>query len=169
VLKEHNIEQVMLRNYCFDPTMAPPGKSVVVCIYPVEDFGFWEKLAADKKAYRAEKEKLAAAMADELERKYPGFKSAIEVTDVVTPMSYVHYTGNWKGTYMTWIIPPEREKEFRMLKKTVPGLDNFWLNSMWVQPPGGLPGGAMGGRHVIQLICHRDKKRFTASVPAAGR
>ena len=166
-LKEYHIDQMIVKNYCFDPTLAPPGKSVITCMLPTEDYEHWEKLAADKKAYRAEKEKLASTVADELERRYPGFKSAIEVTDVATPMTYVRYTGNWKGTYMTWIIPPDQAKRFRVVKKTVPGLANFWLSSMWVQPPGGVPSGAMVSRHVIQLICRQDKQRFQTSIPEA--
>lgn len=102
-LKGQKNDWTVVRNYCFDPTMAPPGKSVVASGLIVDDYEKWEKLTADKNAYRAEKEKIAAAFADEFERRYPGFKSAIEVTDVATPMTYVRYTGNWKGTFMTWL------------------------------------------------------------------
>jgi phytoene dehydrogenase-like protein len=162
------IDWLMVKNYCYDPTFAPKGKSVVECLIMLNDFQYWEKLYSDKEAYNAEKDRIARAVAGELEQKYPGFQSAIEVTDVVTPMTYVRYTGNWKGTYMTWIITPDKAKKFRMVKKTVPGLDNFWLSGMWVQPPGGVPTGAMTSRAIIQLICKKDRKRFQTSVPAAG-
>jgi phytoene dehydrogenase-like protein len=165
-LQNWKADWTVVKNYCFDPTLAPPGKSVVVAGFTSDHYQYWEKLAADKDAYRAEKEKIAAAFADELERKYPGFKSAIEVTDVATPLTYVRYTGNWKGTFMTWVISPDKAKRFRTIKKTVPGLDNFWLSGMWVQPPGGLPTGAMTSRHIIQMICRKDKKRFQTSIPA---
>jgi phytoene dehydrogenase-like protein len=102
----------------YDPTLAPKGKSVVECLITINDFSYWEKLYVDRNAYRLEKERIAEAVAGELEHKYPGFQSAIEVTDVVTPMTYVRYTGNWKGTYMTWIIPPDKAKKFQMIKKT---------------------------------------------------
>jgi phytoene dehydrogenase-like protein len=167
-LEDRNIDWVMIKNYCFDSTLAPPGKSVVVTGFSDDNYEYWEKLAADKDAYRAEKEKLAAAFANELERRYPGFKAAIEVTDVATPMTYVRYTGNWKGTFMTWVITPDKAKKYRMVKKTVPGLDNFWLSGMWVQPPGGVPTGLMTSRQVIQLMCRKDNKRFRTSIPAAS-
>jgi len=167
-LKDRKVDWTVVKNYCFDPTMAPPGKSIVITGFTVKDYQYWEKLAADKNAYQAEKEKIAAAFADELEHRYPGFKSAIEVTDVTTPMTYVRYTGNWKGTFMTWVISPDKVKKFRMIKKTVPGLDNFWLSGMWVQPPGGLPTGLMSSRHVMQMICRKDKKRFQTSIPTIG-
>ncbi len=165
-LKGQKNDFMVVRNYCFDPTMAPAGKSVVTSGLKVDDYEKWEKLTADRDRYRAEKEKIAAAFADEFERRYPGFKSTIEVTDVATPMTYVRYTGNWKGTFMTWVISPDKAKKFRIIKKTVPGLDNFWLSGMWVQPPGGLPSGVMASRHVIQMICRKDNKRFQTSIPA---
>lgn len=160
-----SFDWLFVKNYCYDKTLAPKGKSVVESTFVLEDFQYWEKLAQDNNAYITEKNRIATVVADELERKYPGFKSSIEVVDVATPMTYVHYTGNWKGTYMTWIIPPDKTKKFQMVKKTVPGLDNFWLSGMWIQPPGGVPTGAMSSRAVIQLICRKDKKRFQASIP----
>jgi phytoene dehydrogenase-like protein len=166
-LAGHNVDWLMLRNYAIDPTLAPPGRSVLICLGTIEDYEYWEKLSSDKKAYKAVKEKLATAAADFVDTIYPGFKSAIEVTDVVTPMTYVRYTGNFKGTYMTWIITPDKAKRFRLIRKTVPGLDNFWLSGMWVSPPGGLPSGVISSRHVIQIICRKDKKRFHTTLPAA--
>jgi hypothetical protein len=65
---------------------------------------------------------------------------------------------------MTWIIPPEKAKQFQVIKSTVPGLDDFWLCGMWVQAPGGTPAAAISGRHTIQHICHKDKKRFQTSI-----
>lgn len=102
---------------------------------------------------------------DKLESRHPGFKSSIEVTDVATPVTYFRYTGNWKGTFMTWVISPDKIRKFRMIKKTVPGLGNFWLSGMWVQPPGGVPTGAMTSRAIVQIICRKDKKNFQTSVP----
>ena len=157
-----------IKNFCFDKTLAPPGKSVVESTFVFEDFEYWENLVKDKAAYSTEKEKIAARVAEQIERKYPGFKNAIEVADVATPMTYVRYTGNWKGTYMTWVIPPDKVNKYRMVKKTVPGLDNFWLSGMWVQPPGGVPTGAMTSRDIIQLMCKKDKKRFRTEIPPNG-
>ncbi|MFC1970475.1 phytoene desaturase family protein [Chloroflexota bacterium] len=159
------VDWLMVKNSCHDPTLAPKGKSVVQCLITINDFSYWEKLYSDSNAYRLEKERIAKAVAIELEHKYPGFQSAIEVTDVVTPMTYVRYTGNWKGTFMTWIITPDKAKKFQMIKKTVPDLDNFWLSGMWVQPPGGVPTGAMTSRAIIQLMCKKDKKKFVTSTP----
>jgi phytoene dehydrogenase-like protein len=149
-----------IHNYSFDPSMAPTGKTVVECLLPVDDFNYWEKLYGDKIAYKAEKEKIATIVADELEKKYPGFISSVEITDVLSPMTYVRYTGNYKGSYMTWVMTPDLMKRHRMIKKTLPGLKNFWQSGMWVMAPGGVPAGAKTSRDILQLICHIDKKKF---------
>lgn len=164
-LTDWKADWTVVKNYCFDPTLAPPGKSVVITGFSTDDYQHWEQLATDQDAYRIEKERIAAAFADELERKYPGFKSAIEMTDVATPMTYVRYTGNWKGTFMTWVVSPDKVNRFRTIPKTVPGLDNLWLSGMWVQPPGGVSTGAMTSRQVIQMICRKDKRRFRTFIP----
>jgi phytoene dehydrogenase-like protein len=156
---------IFVKNYCFDKTLAPAGKSIVESTFVTEDFGYWENLAKDKAAYSSEKERIAAVVAEEINQKFPGFKTAIEIADVATPMTYVRYTGNWKGTYMTWVIPPDKVKKYQMVKKTVPGLDNFWLSGMWVQPPGGVPTGAMTSRDIVQLMCKKDKKKFRTEIP----
>ncbi len=153
----------MIRNYCFDATLAPKGKSVVECTFIAEDFDYWEALYKDKQAYRSEKERITTIVLAELDKKYPGFSSRVEETDVLSPMTYVRYTGNYRGSYMTWIMTPGLMKKHRLLKKTLPGLKNFWLSGMWVQPPGGVPSGAKSSRDIIQIICHQDRKKFIAT------
>ena len=46
------------------------------------------------------------------------------------------------------------------MRKTLPGLDNFYMAGQWVEPGGGLPAVAMSGRNVIQIICKKEKKKF---------
>jgi phytoene dehydrogenase-like protein len=156
---------LMIRNFSFDPCLAPEGKTVVESTFMVDDFNYWEKLYEDKSAYKAEKERIAKIVSEELEKKYPGFISSIEVTDVLSPMTYVRYTGNYRGSYMTWVMTPDLMKHHRMVKKTLPGLENFWLSGMWVQPPGGVPTGAKTSRDILQIICRRDRKKFNTNVP----
>lgn len=158
-------EWFSIRNFSFDPTAASAGKTVVESFFYINDFGYWEKLHSDKAAYKAEKERIANLVADEIGKKYPGFKSCIEMTDVATPVTYVRYTGVFKGTYMTWIMTPALMKEYPLIKKTLPGLKNFWQTGMWVLPPGGVPTCAKTSRDVLQLICKQDGKRFFTSVP----
>jgi phytoene dehydrogenase-like protein len=159
-----DIHWVLIRDFCADPTLAPKGKSVVECMIITNDFEYWEKLHADPARYRVEKERILEILTAELDRLHPGFRSKIEMTDVATPITYVRYTGSWKGTFMTWVMTTESSNRLRVVRKTVPGLRNFWLSGMWVKPPGGVPAAALCSRDVIQLICRQDRRRFVTTV-----
>ena len=80
-------------------------------------------------------------------------------------MTFERYTGNWKGTFMTWQLTSEFRRKHGFVHKTVPGLDNLYIASMWTSPPGGLPGAVIAGRDVAQLLCAKDKKRFVSAKP----
>jgi phytoene dehydrogenase-like protein len=151
-----------IRNYSHDPSMAPRGKSVVG-VFLFGNYDYWKNLAGDRKRYDAEKARLASACADVLEKRRPGFKSKIEMTDVATPLTFERFTGNRRGAYMTWMLPGSFQRKYGYVRKTVPGLDGFWLASMWTNAPGGLPGAAQAGREVAQLVCANDGKRFVTS------
>ena len=159
-----NIEWMNVKSYGFDPSLAPKGCSVVTSILTA-DWDFWNRLREDRQAYEAEKEKIAAACAVAIDSRYPGFNDAIEVTDVATPLTFERYTGNWKGTFMSWMLSPEFQKTHGYVRKTIPGLDHFYIASMWTVPPGGLPGAAMAGREVVQMLCAADGKRFVTTRP----
>jgi phytoene dehydrogenase-like protein len=156
------IEWYNAKHYCFDPSMAPRGKSVVTSIF-LTDWRYWETMARNPAAYTAEKERIAADCLRSLEVRYPGISAKVEMSDVVTPLTYVRYTGNWKGVYMTWVLDGAFRRKHRYIPKTVPGLDGFYLASMWTDAPGGLPGAAAAGRGVIQLLCKANGKRFVTT------
>jgi phytoene dehydrogenase-like protein len=158
------LSHFLVKNFCYDPSFAPPGKSVVGCGTQT-DWAYWERLLGDRPAYDAEKDRIAAICRDQVERLFPGFAAKIEMTDVVTPHTFERYTGNWKGTYMTWILSPEFQRKHRYIPKTVPGLAGLYLASMWTNPPGGIPGAASVGREVVQILCHEDRQRFVTSTP----
>jgi phytoene dehydrogenase-like protein len=151
-----------IKNYSYDPGFAPRGKSVVGTMIPT-DWEYWEKLSGNKDAYAAEKKKILDACIGQIESRYPGFASSIEESDVATPLTFERYTGNWKGSYMTWQLSQDFQRRHRFVPKTVPGLSGFYIASMWTSPPGGIPGAATAGRGVVQIICKQDKKRFVTS------
>ena len=76
--------------------------------------------------------------------------------DVATPITWERYTGNWRGAYEGWMFGAYEGN----MKKTLPGLDNFFMAGQWVNPGGGMPTAVMSGNHTIQLICKKDKKEF---------
>jgi phytoene dehydrogenase-like protein len=155
------VPRASLRVHNFDPTLAPPGKTVATVMFE-SNYDYWKKLRdEDRDRYRSQKDHVAAAVLDELERRFPGIKNKVEAQDVATPATFERYTGNWQGTYEGWQIS-SRTMTLR-IEKTLPGLDNFWMAGQWVMPGGGLPPAVLAGRQVVQIICHRDGRKFVAT------
>ena len=150
-------------HYCFDPSMAPPNKSVVTVVFLNNDHAYWAELYADRERYRAAKQALADAVIDRLEARYPGIREQIEVVDVATPVTYERYTGNWQGSYMGWASTTETAD--KTMSRTLPGLGGFYMAGQWVYMGGGVPGAVMSGRHLMQMICREDKRPFVTTVP----
>ncbi|MFZ6029590.1 MAG: phytoene desaturase family protein [Chloroflexota bacterium] len=156
---------IVIKHYGYDPTLAPAGKSVVEVIYPC-NYAYWKALAQEPERYDAEKKQIALTVLGEIEKVYPGFSGEVEVVDVATPLTYERYTGNWQGSMEGWLLTTKTmgmENTEAGMKKTLPGLDNFFMIGQWVEPGGGLPNAVMSARKALQLICHKDQKSFVAS------
>jgi phytoene dehydrogenase-like protein len=121
---ETELNQLAFRFFHFDPTFAPAGKTAVTSFLPTRNFTFWDDLRRnDPSGYRAEKRRVADAVVAVLDKRIPGVRAAIEVTDVSTPASVIRYTGNWKGSMEGWLIAPGMS--FKPLPNTLPGLERF--------------------------------------------
>jgi phytoene dehydrogenase-like protein len=153
---------ISLRIFNYSDRFAPPGKTVVQVIFETE-WQHWKDLRNDPQAYNDEKERVAAEVVDRLEHRYPGISGRVELTDVATPFTTWRYTLNHEGAYMGWLPTPDVLTT--MVRRTLPGLDNFIMAGQWVVPGGGVPGCLYSGRHVAQILCHRDGKPFVTSVP----
>ena len=156
----------MLRYFTYGPRFAPQGKTVVQVEFETE-WDYWNDLQrADRARYDAEKAQVAAQVLDRLDAHLPGIESAVEMTDVATPHTFERYTGNWQGSMEGWLITTETTGlMMRGMKKTLPGLDNFFMTGQWVEPGGGLPTVARSGRQVIKDVCKRDRRQFQATMP----
>ncbi len=120
---------------------------------------YWADLRSkDRGKYKTEKSKIAEDLIRILSRKITGLKDTIEMIDVVTPATYIRYTGNWRGSIQGW----SNENIFRSnpFKKQLPGLENLFMIGQWVEPGGGVPNSFKSGRDVAQIICKKDKKHF---------
>lgn len=148
---------MQVRHHSFDPTMAPPGKSVVEVWWPSR-LDYWQQLREDRPRYAAEKKRIADATIAELDRRWPGLAEQVEVCDVPTPATYVRYTGNWQGSPDGWYITPENMRETP--RHTLPGLAGLYTAGQWTAPFAGTPISALSGRQVVQLMCRRDGVRF---------
>lgn len=153
-----------VKHYCFDPSLAPPGKSIVEIMLESTQ-GYWQRIYG-RRLYDTEQLQVADILLAFLEERYPGIRADVEVKDVATPLSYERYTGNWLGSTCGWLLTDQTMLMMvRGMKKRLRGLENFYMAGQWVEPGGSVPIVAMSGRNVVQQMCHQDGKRFTTSVP----
>ncbi len=153
--------RLVLKHYCFDPTMAPPGKSVL-SLWCTADYDYWKELRADPAAYAAAKEDLAAQVIAALDERYPGLGERVEAVDVATPITYERYTGNWRGAFAGWAMTTRKMRMMMggAMRKTLPGLGNFYMVGQWVEPGGNVQLAAASGRDAIKDICRLDRRPF---------
>jgi phytoene dehydrogenase-like protein len=148
--------------YGFDPDLAPEGKTLIRVLFS-GDYAYWKDLRRDRERYKAEKEKVAEQVIALLNRRYPGLVEQVEMVDVSTPVTFERYTGNLKGSPLGWLMTA-KTMNMRM-SKTLPGLDGFYQIGTWVLG-GSLPGAVTSGRHMAQILCHKDRKPFVTTVPS---
>lgn len=152
--------EIGVKHYCFDPSLAPPGKSALIAALTTH-YGYWQRIYGHK-LYDTEQDQVSNQVIDYLERQlYPGLRQEIEVIDEATPLSYERYTGNWQGSSCGWLLTKATMPLMILgMDKTLPGLHNFYMAGQWVEPGGSVPIVAMSGRNVIQLICHAEDQPF---------
>ena len=147
------------RFFNYGDDFAPPGKTVVQVEFETE-WDYWNELQReDRGRYEAEKERLASEILQRLAAHYPGIASRVELIDVATPYSTWRYTLNHRGAWGGWQMTPQ--VMMAKIKRTLPGLSNFYMAGQWVMPGGGVPPCLLSGRHAVQLLCRTDGKSFS--------
>lgn len=157
-----------LNHYCFEPSFAPPGHSVLLA-YMNGDYDWWKNLASDDRSgidafhldsprYLTEKKRILTELVSVLEEKYTEWKGHIIPLDFVTPLTYERYCGAYRGQWMSYGYT-ENSKDLRHSGK-IKGIKDFSMCGQWLMPPGGLPVAAITGRWVIQRLCKSDKKNW---------
>jgi phytoene dehydrogenase-like protein len=158
IMNEEHTE-IGVKNYCYDPSLAPPGKSCLVVMFKSR-YGYWQRIYG-RALYDSEQSQVSDIVIDFLEKLYPGIRAQVEVIDEATPLSYERYTGNWQGSSCGWLLTPQTMRmNIKGMEKTLPGLDKFYLAGQWVEPGGMVPVVAASGRNAIQLVCAADNRPF---------
>ena len=155
-------EGVLIRIFSFDPTLAPEGKTVMTAWILTREHEYWDNLKkTTPKQYEAEKNRIAEEVLELMEKRFGDIRSNVEMTDICTPATFMRYTSNWKGSFEGWLWTPEIG--LGGMSKMLPRLENFYMAGHWVEPGGGLPTAMKSGRDLAQIICKKDKKKFTTS------
>lgn len=157
------MNEILLYNHSFDPTLAPEGKTLITAMLSTYNYEYWDKLySEDKTKYESEKKRLTDEIIAILEQRFGGIRQSIEMTDLSTPVTFSHFSGNWKGSYEGWLLTPEAG--FKHLPHTLKGLKNFYMCGQWVTIGGGLPGALISARDTAQIICKEDKREFRTTI-----
>lgn len=152
---------IFVRVMNYGSRFAPPGKTVVQVEFDAE-WEYWNDLQRENRAaYETEKERVAAEALRRLEALYPGISQQVEVIDVATPYTFWRYTLNDRGAWEGWLPTPDTITA--QVERTLPGLAGFYMAGQWVMPGGGVPPCLYSGRHVVQLLCRRDNRRFSTT------
>jgi len=160
------VERLPVHVYNQDPTLAPAGKTSLVVMLP-SSYDYWQALASDRAAYEEKKDQVARTVVALLDQRYPGISGQVEMVDVATPLTWERYTGNWRGSFEGWQLTPQNANTMmKPMRKTLPGLQNFYMCGQWVEPGGGLPSGVMRGRRLVRSLCKEDGVAFKTTVAA---
>lgn len=154
-------DRLFIENYAFAPETAPAGCTALQVVLTTS-YDYWKALSpAD---YRTAKRRAAETVIDCLERRWPGLRDEVEVTDVATPLTTERYTGSYLG-YQAWPVPNQSMLDAfsgKGLSRTLPGLDGFYMVGQWAGGLG-LPNVAAMGRRAIGEICKADGRRFVTA------
>jgi phytoene dehydrogenase-like protein len=162
IIAGKEVTDLTVRNHSHDPTLAPPGKTVLSVMLETR-YDYWEKMPYQTETYTKEKEWIGNQVLDAMQDIYPGIRKNVELIDVATPRTFVRYTGNWQGSYEGWLWT---EKSMNLhLPQVLPRLRSFFMAGQWVSPGGGLPGAALSARKAVQLICKAEGRRFVTTKP----
>jgi all-trans-retinol 13,14-reductase len=119
---------------------SPKGKNTLNII-TLQGYGHWKTYEADywkgnKKAYQAEKERMADILIDKVEKTLlPGLRKAIEVKEIGTPLTNVRYTRNYRGAIYGWDQTLDNSPPRRLPHRTP--IKNLYLSGAWTNPGGG--------------------------------
>jgi all-trans-retinol 13,14-reductase len=119
------------------PVYSPKGKNTLNLI-ALQGFDHWKRYESDywkgnKRAYRAEKERLAALLIRQVEKTIlPGLTKAIEVKEIGTPLTNLRYTGNYHGAIYGWDQTLDNSGARRLPHQTP--IKNLYLAGAWTRP-----------------------------------
>ncbi|MBR5091430.1 MAG: NAD(P)/FAD-dependent oxidoreductase [Ruminiclostridium sp.] len=151
-----SFDRVYVKNYGYDKSFAPEGKTVIQTNISQsdEDFLYWKSLSKDE--YKAKKKELADAVTARVIKEFPELEGKLTLLDCWTPLTYERYCNAYHGGYMAFVTKPG-VKAIKC-KGTVRGIKNLYIAGQWIMSPGGLPVAAASGKFAVQRILKKEKR-----------
>ncbi|HEX2924918.1 MAG TPA: NAD(P)/FAD-dependent oxidoreductase [Ruminiclostridium sp.] len=139
-----------IRSFEFDPSSAPENCSSVMVILD-STLEYWKDLRNnDPEGYRRRKEELSLEVISALDRRIPGFKAAVAVTDVATPATYIRYANLYKGSWEGFAPTPSAFKY--NIRKKIDGVQGLYLCGQWTTVGGGICSAVQSGKEAAKAI-----------------
>ncbi len=163
--EDGKIEFISLKHFCYEPSFAPEGKSVIQCFFQ-GNYDWWKALLKDEKTgsenslfvqsdvYKKEKQRVLKDLTASLEKRYPHFIGKLKALDLVTPLTYERWCGAYKGNWMAYTTTVKAKR--LMHNGFIPGLNNVIMSGQWLMPSGGLPVALITGKWAVERICKKD-------------
>lgn len=159
-LAKRKITRTNIKNYSFEKTTVPNGKSLlqVKILQNEEEYEYWAHLYnTDKQRYESEKLEAAKCIQETIEEKYPFTKGKLKLLDVWTPYTYTKFCNAYKGVYMTF-MPTKKSPNLTNVPGIVKGVNNLFLAGQWLMAPGGIPVALVTGKYAVQRILKKMHK-----------
>lgn len=142
--------RISLRSFEFDPSSAPENCSSVMVMMNSE-LEYWQNLRNNNLTeYRIKKQQLAEEVADRIDKRIPGFKEAIKVTDVATPATYIRYANLYKASWEGFAPTPAAIKT--NFSKTIDGVKGLYLSGQWTTAGGGICTAVKSGKDAAKSV-----------------
>lgn len=161
-LAGRKITRMNIKNYSFEKTQVPEGKSLVQVkiLEPENEYLYWEDLYNhDKPRYEKEKQKAADDIQKAIEERFPFTKGKLKLLDVWTPFTYNRFCNAYRGVYMTFITT-KKSPNLTNIPGVVKGIKNLFLAGQWLMLPGGIPVALVTGKYAIQRILKSQGKKI---------
>ncbi len=145
------------------PDLLPPGKAALVLRvgFPFDHFSdHWIGEKKRKAEYKPYKEELALSLIKTAENILPGLRSAIEVMEVATPLTYQDWGQRHAGSLAgwTWSVKNEMSLGGKILVETP--IPNLYMAGIYAASElflGGIPTAMYTGSLAADLILQRKK------------
>jgi phytoene dehydrogenase-like protein len=148
-----------------DPSLAPEGKSAMtIQYYATEDFAdnWGTEDGKPTPRYKELKETIGDQMIATTEKVLPGISEYIDVKLTATPYTYKRYSLNSGGSIIGWSKHPAEalNSGFRSFMDFLTPVKNLYQVGHWAFGPGGIPGGAMTGKLVSDIVRLRSRLKI---------
>lgn len=143
-----SFSELRINNYAKYNDHSPEGCTSVTCLLLGDSYNFW-KSAKEDGTYKQKKAELTELFLDTLDKYIPGFKEAVEVTDIATPCTYERYCSSFEGSWMSVWAPKGKRPSYPQKCE----IEGVYFAGQRMIMPGGLPIAVYSGRRATQLLC----------------